>query len=463
MNPETPLRAADIPRMLAYFGEGGRPRDEWAVGTEYEKIPVRQGDFAPLPYDGDVGIRAILEDMASRFGWEPIEEQGRVIALRRDGASITLEPGGQLELSGAPTMSLRATWDELVDHHNELCVVSESLGVRWMWAGANPLHPLDAVPWMPKGRYAVMRRYLATRGSLAHVMMKQTCTVQANLDYADAMDGARKLRIATAVSPYVTAMFANSPFHAGRPTGYKSYRYHVWRHVDPDRCGFPPGVFRDDYTLEDYGRWVLDVPMFFVIRDGGYVDLAGRSFHDLLEGRLEGVSPTWADWETHVSTFFPEVRVKRHIEIRGADVVPPRMVCALPALWKGILYDDTACDEAWRLVSALGLDDHPALTEAVARDGLATRLSTGTVLDVARDLLGIAREGLRRQQERCANRFDLCMLSVLEEDLDEGLCPADRLIRAYEDSGGGRAGIEAVVAGCLLEERLAHFDDFELA
>ena len=429
-----------------------RPREDWAVGTEYEKLALARGTYASLPYDGPQSVRAILDYMADHFGWSRVFEGEFLVGLERGDATITTEPGGQIEFSGPPLRSGPAICAELSGHGEELRQVSDALGVVWLWTGLAPLRPLASIPLMPKGRYRIMDAYLPTRGKLARRMMRQTCSVQVNLDFCSEADGIRKMRAAYGVAPIVTAIFANSPFLEGRPTGYRSYRAHIWLHTDPDRCGLLPWVFRDDASFADYGEFALDTPMFFVVRDGRYHDLSGLPFRRYLEEGADGLTPTWDDWTTHLSTLFPDVRLKTHLELRGADAVRPPMLCGLQALWRGILYDDDATAAAWELVAARSLEEHQAVREDVARNGFDAFFGPDRVGDLARELVAIARVGLGRQGWLdCSATSPYSFLEPIEEVVADGKTPADRQIEIFEANGGGRRGIAAVMESCQHE------------
>lgn len=445
MTPETPIGPSDVSALVGYFGARACPRDEWAVGTEYEAIAVANGTNAPLPYAGPQSVRAILDFMAARFGWNPVAEGENVVALERGGVTITLEPGGQVEFSGAPLRGLRDSCRELEAHRRELAETARALDISWLWIGMNPIHTLDEIPLMPKGRYARMFAYLPRRGGLARRMMKQSCSVQATFDFSDDRDAMEKTRVAYAVSPIVTGVFANSPFLEGRPTGYRSFRAHVWTDVDPDRCGTPPPFVRGEYTFQAYAEWLLDTPMFFVQRDGRYVDVGGSTFRHFLANGAGDVQPLYRDWVLHTSTAFPTVRLKQQIEVRGADAVPPALLCGAPALWFGLLYDETARAEALELARGLDGVDSTALAEAVARDALCARVASGTVGDLARELVEISHRGLGRHDRSDQLQAALRLLEPVRESVHDGCSPADRLIRAYQAAGGGAAGMAEVL------------------
>ncbi len=386
----------DVRDLAAHLQSGEKPRARWRVGTEHEKIGLYAGDFRRVPYEGERGIGALLRRIAEQDGWSPVAEDGNVIALEKGGASITLEPGGQLELSGAPLATIHDTCSEFSAHLDLVRRVSEPLGIVWLSLGADPVHALADVPRMPKARYAIMRDYLPRRGELAMHMMHLTATVQANFDYASEADMVRKLRTALGVTPVVSAIFANSSIHEGKPSGFVSRRLNVWRHTDPDRCGIPPFVFEPGFGYERWVEWALDVPMFFIVRDGGYRPAQGTTFRRFLEDGFLGERATIGDFDRHLTTLFPDVRLKRIIEVRGADAVPPGLICALPALWKGILYDDDACGAAFELAAGWSQEEREAAMDAVARRGLGADVAGRPVRALAQRLVEIASEGLRR-------------------------------------------------------------------
>jgi glutamate--cysteine ligase len=440
------------PRVLVAFLESGsRPREEWRVGTEHEKFAFRWSDLAPLPYDGGPGevatIRALLEGLA-RFGWERVEEGGKLIALKNGMASVTLEPGGQVELSGEPLATIHETCSEVNEHLRQTKIVGEELGVGLIGLGFQPLVKRSDVPWMPKGRYNIMRNYMPKRGSLGLDMMLRTCTVQANLDFSSEADMVRKFRVSLALQPIATALFANSPFTEGKPNGFQSYRAHIWTDTDPDRTGDLPFVFEDGFGFERYVDYALDVPMYFVYRDGIYHDVAGHSFRDYLAGKLkgfEGQLPTLTDWADHLTTMFPEVRLKRYLEMRGADGGPWDRLCALPALWVGLLYDDHALEGAWQLVKDWSHQDRAALKRDVARFGLRASVGGKSVQTIASEVLALAQGGLQRRECRNRNGIDESgFLEPLIEIAITGKTPSDSLLERYATRWGER--VEPVFA-----------------
>ncbi|MFN4088581.1 MAG: glutamate--cysteine ligase [Alphaproteobacteria bacterium] len=434
----TPI--TDRRQLVDWFAQGSKPPAAWRIGTEHEKFAFRRSDLRRLPYDGPDGIGAILEGM-QRFGWDPVREGGNIIALVKDGCSVTLEPGGQFELSGAPLETLHQTCDEVHTHLAQVKAVGDELGIGMVGLGFDPKWRREDIGWMPKGRYKIMRAYMPKKGELGLDMMLRTCTVQVNLDFADEADMVRKFRVSLALQPVATAIFANSPFVEGRPSGMLSARSHVWTDTDPDRCGMLDFVFEDGFGFERYTDYILDVPMYFAYRDGTYVDASGQSFRDFLDGRLPalpGEAPLITDWADHVTTAFPEVRLKRYLEMRGADGGPWRRICALPALWVGLLYDQAALDAAWDLVKDWTREERNALRDEAPRLGLATPFRSGTLRDVAAQVLRIARAGLRaRGRLDRAGDDETGFLTGIEEIVASGRTPAEDLLEAYRTRWDG--------------------------
>ena len=421
-------------QLIQYLADGCRKPEDWRIGTEHEKFVFRLGTFEPVPYEGPWGIRALLEGLG-RFGWEPVFEDGNPIALLKGECAITLEPGGQVELAGAQLETIHQTCSEVHTHLKEVKQVAEDLGVGMLGIGFHPTRRRDEIPWMPKGRYAIMRDYMPKRGSLGLDMMLRTSTVQVNLDFQSEADMVQKFRTALALQPVATAMFADSPFVEGKPTGFLSYRSHVWEDTDPDRCGMLSFVFEDGMGFERYVDYALDVPMYFVYRDGKYIDAAGQSFRDFLDGNLPalpGEVPTTSDWSDHLTTIFPEVRLKRFLEMRGADGGPWRRLCALPALWTGLLYDQASLDAAWELVRDWTPDEHLYLRATVPRQGLGTKFRNRTVRDIAADMLDIASMGLRRRNRLDRGGADETgYLGALFEIVESGRTPAEEMLEKF--------------------------------
>jgi glutamate--cysteine ligase len=423
--------------LVRHFREGEKPRDRWRIGTEHEKLGFARSTHQPLPFGGERGIFAILEAFRTRFGWQPVREGENVIALTRGEASITLEPGGQFELSGAAVASAHDTCTELSVHVREMRAIARDLDLVLLMMGRNPSVASARMPWMPKERYAIMRRYLPTRGHMALDMMLGTGTVQTNIDYADEADMARKLRVAIGLSPFLTALFASSPFAEGRPSGYVSARARVWEDTDPDRCGFVPGVFDPGFGYREYAEYALDVPMFFIHRSGHYLDYSGRSFRRFMEEGLDGHHATVEDWALHLTTLFPLVRVKQYIELRMADVGPLSMICAFAALTRGLLYDPQALGEADALVATIPPAQFPALQADAARRGLRAEAQGRSFQDWLRDVLRIAQGGLQRLDARdAADENEVKLLAPLHRIVASGKTLSDQLLELYETEWG---------------------------
>jgi glutamate--cysteine ligase len=435
----TPISGRD--ELIEWIAAGAKPRQDWRLGTEHEKIPFYRADASPVPYEGGVG--ALLEGLAGRNGWQPILEEDHPIGLydAGGGGAISLEPGGQFELSGAPVVSLHETAAELDRHLAELKEVADPLGIAFLTLGMSPKWTRAETPVMPKSRYRIMTRYMPKVGSLGLDMMYRTATVQVNLDYGSEADMVRKLRVSLALQPIATALFANSPFTDGKPNGFLSMRSQIWRDTDRDRTGMLAFVFEEGMGYERYVDWALAVPMYFVKRDATYHDTAGASFRDLLAGRLPqmpGERAVLSDWANHVSTLFPEVRLKRYLEMRGADVGPPERILALSAFWVGLLYDDVALDGAWQLVKGWSKEERERLRADVPRRALHTTVAGRPVGDVARDVLALSRAGLRRRGLRDEQGNDESRhLEPLAAILAAGRTPAEELLRRYEGEWGG--------------------------
>ena len=428
--------------LVAWFRAREHPPSDWKVGLEHEKIPLRAGTLEPVPYDGPGGIAAALRAFG-QFGYAPFEDEGRIIAAQKKGLTVSIEPGGQIELSGRPFADVHVVAAEL-DRHLEKCrAIAEELGIEMLAVGYRPWGtPADAA-WVPKTRYLVMRPFLAARGRRAEDMMAMTASTQVSFDFGSEPDLASKLRTALAVQPAVAALYANAPLVDGRPCGWKSFRAAVWEDVDPARQGLLAFAFDEGFEDEPYRRyasWALDVPMVFLRREGRYLDTGGATFRQFLAAGLHGTSPTLADWEDHLSTVFPEVRVKGVVEVRSADACDAAMTKALAALWKGLLYDTDARREAWALVAGLSVPARRALTVAAGRDGLAARLPDGRALrEIAAEVVEISARGLCRQ--RCCGekgQDERVWLKPLQERAASGRSPADEALEAFE-RGGPRA------------------------
>ncbi|KIQ97509.1 Glutamate--cysteine ligase [Lysobacter sp. A03] len=427
-------------QLVDYLSSGTRERDDWRIGTEHEKFGFHFDDLRPPTFDGERGIEALLKGLV-QFGWTPVEEHGRVIALTRDAASVSLEPAGQLELSGAPLENLHETCREASSHLREVRAVAEPMGLGFLGMGFQPKWRRDEMPWMPKGRYKIMREYMPKVGSLGLDMMTRTCTVQVNLDVASEADMVKKFRVSLALQSIATALFADSPFTEGKPNGFLSYRSHIWTDTDNDRSGLLDFVFEDGFGYERYVDYLLDVPMYFIQRGDNYINAAGQSFRDYMAGKLPahpGHLPTLQDWADHTTTAFPEVRLKKYLEMRGADTGPWNRICALPAFWTGLLYDDSALDAAWDLVKDYSLEELHALRNGVPRQAFKLPFRKGTVLDVARQALQISAHGLaRRARLNDVGSDETIFLSPLMELVEAGETPAERKLALYHGVWGG--------------------------
>lgn len=431
---DAPLGYDDLHRP---FVEAFKPATEWRVGIEAERFGVMTASGRPIHYDGEAGVLSLFRDLIGRSGWAAESEVagGPVIALSRSNAAITLEPGSQLELSGAPHRSLHDLAAEVAEHARELRDVSAPMGVSWLGLGFHPLARQDDLGWVPKVRYGIMRVYLASRGTQALEMMRRTATVQANFDYADEQDALRKLRVALRLSPVVSCIFANSPFVEGRLFGGKSRRMMVWLDVDPDRQGLLPRLWEADACLHDYIEWALDVPMFLFKRRGAFIQNTGQSFRSFMADGFQGHHATAADWAMHLNTLFPEVRLKRTLEVRGADSVPARWMPALPALWTGLLYDDVALEQAEALTSSWTFEQMQALRECGAMHALDAEFRGGRLSKVAETVMKIARDGLaRRRVLDASQRDETILLDDIAALVGQGRTPADELIDRVDPS-----------------------------
>jgi glutamate--cysteine ligase len=427
--------------LIAPMQKGEKPPERWRIGTEHEKFVYRLSDHRAPSYDEPGGIRDLLAGLTD-YGWEPVVEGGNVIAMSGADGAISLEPAGQLELSGAPLENLHQTCAETGRHLQQVKAVGDKLGLGYLGLGLWPDKTRAELPVMPKGRYAIMLRHMPRVGSMGLDMMLRTCTIQVNLDYASEADMVKKFRVSLALQPLATALFANSPFLEGRPNGYLSYRSHIWSDTDPARTGMLPFVFEDGFGYERYVDYMLDVPMYFVYRDGRYIDAAGQSFRDFLEGRLPalpGEKPRQSDWTDHLSTAFPEVRLKSFLEMRGADGGPWSQICALPAFWVGLLYDQGALDAAWDLVKDWDMAGREALRSAVPRLALDAPLpGGGTLRDIAPQVLAIAQRGLAsRARLNAAGDNETGYLQPLEDIVTRGQTRAERLLDLYHGAWGG--------------------------
>ena len=430
--------------LVSYLAAGSKPKEEWRIGTEHEKFPFYVDGNRPVPYGGDKGIRALLEGMQRLLGWEPIIDAGHIIGLVEPTGqgAISLEPGGQFELSGAPLKTIHQTCREGNAHLAQLREIAEPLGIRFLGLGGSPKWTLAETPRMPKSRYDIMTAYMPKVGTKGLDMMYRTCTIQVNLDFSSEADMRHKMQTSLKLQPLATALFASSPFTEGKPNGLQSWRGDIWRDTDNARSGIKDFFLSPDFGFADYVEWALDVPMYFLIREGRYFDATHVTFRQFMNGALKdeipnGV-PTMGDWANHLSTLFPDVRLKRFLEMRGADGGPWRRICALPAFWVGLLYDDAALDAAETLTKDWTFEDVSAMRDAVPAQGLAVPLRNHTLRDLARDVLDISRSGLANRGRKNSEGFDETgFLAPLEEVVARGTTSAEEMLKAYNTRWGG--------------------------
>jgi glutamate--cysteine ligase len=419
--------------LEAYFHDAGKPRERWRVGTEYEKVGIYRDTGQAIPYFGKRSVDFILRELIERFGWEPEEQDGNIIALTRDKAQITLEPGGQIELSGEPCESIHCTYAEFDQHIRELLEVTEPLGIIFLGLGMQPVSRLEEIEWVPKQRYRIMAPYMAKVGKLGQRMMKQTATVQANIDYSDEKDAMAKFRTGMGMAPVLIAMFANSPICDGQLNGYRSFREHIWTDTDRNRSGLLKFAFAPEVSFAHYVEYALDVPMYFIVRNKNYIDMTAVTFRQFLTSGYNGERATIEDWNDHLTTLFPETRIKRYLEIRSVDSQPPDLMPALSALVKGAFYDNDCLQAAWDLVKGWSWDERMQVYLDSHRDALAARVRRYSLLDLARELVEIAWEGLRRQKQvNDLGDDETIYLKPLKDLLSQGKCPADVLLEKWE-------------------------------
>jgi glutamate--cysteine ligase len=420
--------------LEAYFHDAGKTREHWRVGTEYEKVGIDRSTGKAIPYSGPRGVDRILRELIDRFGWEPVEQEGNIIALSRDKAQITLEPGGQIELSGEPCDSIHCTYGEFTQHIRELLEVSEPLDVVFLGLGMQPVSRIEEIEWVPKKRYRIMGPYMPKVGTLGQRMMKQTATVQANIDFLDEKDAMAKFRTGMGLAPILIGIFANSPICDGQLNGYRSFREHIWTDTDRNRSGMLQFAFSPDVSFAHYVEYALDVPMYFIIRHHDYIDMTGMTFREFLQSGYNGERATLEDWADHLTTLFPETRIKRYIEIRSVDSQPPELMPALSALTKGVFYDADCLQAAWDLVKGWTWDERMETYLDSHKNALAARFRRHTIFDIAKELFEIGWEGLRRQKSLNKNGDDETIyLKPLKSLLFQGKCPADLLVEKWED------------------------------
>ena len=439
----TPIESRDD--LVYALEKGNKPKDAWRIGTEHEKFGFSLKDYRPIAFheeaDDQGGVSDLLNALADNYGWTRLREGDNLIALTKDGANITLEPGGQFELSGAPLENLHQTCNEVHTHLHEAKTVAEPMNIGMLGLGYQPLWTRDETPWMPKGRYKIMGAYMEKKGNLGLDMMKASTTIQVNLDFSSEADMVKKLRVSLALQPIATAIFANSPFTQGKLNGYQSFRAAIWQDTDPDRTGGMDFAFEDGMGFERYVDYALDVPMYFIYRDGDYLDATGQSFRAFMDRKMPlapGEMPMKTDWDDHLTTLCPDVRLKSFLEMRGADGGPWRNICGLPALWVGLLYDDSVLDAAWDLVKDWSEEDRQGLALNRPKDGLRGSVAGRPVLDVARQVADLANEGLKARAKQGRESSDETeYLEPVLEWLEAGQSPADRLIAKYNDEWAG--------------------------
>ena len=424
-------------QLVQYLSDGCKPRSDWKVGTEHEKFGFFKDTLKPIPYNGKVSVKSLLVGLKDNYGWEPVFEAGNIIGLTKDGANVSLEPGGQLELSGAPLASIHETCDEVNTHLSQVKNIADKLGIGFIGLGAAPTWKHHEMPLMPKGRYRLMTDYMDKVGTMGKTMMYRTCTVQVNLDFESESDMVNKMRVAIALQPVSTALFSNSPFFEGKLTNCKSWRSRVWRDLDASRTGTIPFIFKPTFGFERWVEYALDVPMYFVYRDGKYINALGQSFRDFLKGKLPALPselPTLNDWADHLTTIFPEARLKKFIEMRGADGGPWRSLCALPALWVGLCYNQSSLDAAWDLVKTWTSQTREELRVEAANKGLHSKVGNIKMVELAREVIAIANEGLKARCIPSSNlKFpdETHFLDALKEVVENERTAADKLIELY--------------------------------
>lgn len=430
-------------QMAEYLESGCKPKQDWRIGTEHEKFGYCKDTLKPLPFSGERSIEAVLSGLRDRFGWAEVREAGQLIGLEKDGANVSLEPGGALELSGAPVESIHQTCDEVNTHLREVKEISDEIGVGFIGLGAAPTWSHEEMPLMPKGRYKLMDAYMGEVGTSGRSMMRRTCTVQVNIDFGSEADMVQKLRVALALQPVATALFANSPFFENKVNDHKSWRARVWRHMDDARTGMLPFVFDEGFGFDAWVEYALDVPMYFVYRDGKYINALGQSFRDFLKGdlpALPGETPTLSDWADHLTTCFPEARIKKFLEMRGADGGPWRRLCALPVFWVGLCYDQSSLDAAWDLVKGWDAETREELRMQASRDGLQAQVGKINMHDLAKEVVAISEAGLKARAMPGAGGMvpdETHFLNALKDSLDTGKTPADELLDRYHGDWNG--------------------------
>jgi len=419
--------------LEAFFHDAAKGREQWRIGTEYEKVGIDRDTGRAIPYFGPRGVEAILHGLVEDYSWEPVEEEGHIIALKSSKHAITLEPGGQIELSGEPCEDIHCSNVEFTQHIRELLEVADRFNVAFLGLGMQPFSSVQEIQWVPKRRYAIMGPYMAQVGTLGHRMMKQTATVQANIDFSDEKDAMAKFRTGMGLAPVLAGLFANSPISDGEINDFKTFRGHIWTRTDKDRCGLLEFAFSSEATFERYVDYALDVPMYLIVRDGQYVNMTGTPFRHFLRYGYRGEPATMEDWRLHLTTLFPEVRLKHYMEFRSVDSQPPELMPAMPAMIKGIFYDADCLDGAWDLVKGWSFDERMAVYHDAHRHGLAARVRRYTLIDLAKELIDIAWEGLKRQRNlNKGGEDETKFLKPLRDLVEEGQCPADLILSKWQ-------------------------------
>ena len=427
-------------QLIEYLASGCKPKSDWRIGTEHEKFGYCKETLLPIPYSCDRSVLAILKGLEREFGWAPITENNNLIGLSKNGANVSLEPGGALELSGAQVQTVFQTCDEVNEHLSQVKSIADKLNIGFIGLGAAPHWKHHEMSMMPKGRYKLMSEYMDQVGTMGKSMMFRTCTVQVNLDYSSEADMVQKMRVALALQPVATALFSNSPFFDGKLTGHKSWRSRIWRSLDAQRTGLLPFVFNEGFGFESWVEYALDVPMYFVYRDGHYINALGQSFREFMKGQLPalpGELPTLDDWADHLTTIFPEARLKKFIEMRGADAGQWHRLCALPAFWVGICYDQSSLDAAWDIVKNWDEDDRKNLRVAAAKDGLNGSVGNKKLIDLAKETVQISENGLEKRAKASSNGLhydESLFLESLKENIEKRKSSADELLEKYHGS-----------------------------
>ena len=427
-------------QLIEYLASGCKPKSDWRIGTEHEKFGYCKETLLPIPYSGDRSVLAILKGLEREFGWAPITENNNLIGLSKNGANVSLEPGGALELSGAQVQTVFQTCDEVNEHLSQVKSIADKLNIGFIGLGAAPHWKHHEMSMMPKGRYKLMSEYMDQVGTMGKSMMFRTCTVQVNLDYSSEADMVQKMRVALALQPVATALFSNSPCFNGKLTGHKSWRSRIWRSLDAQRTGLLPFVFNESFGFESWVEYALDVPMYFVYRDGHYINALGQSFREFMKGKLPalpGELPTLDDWADHLTTIFPEARLKKFIEMRGADAGQWHRLCALPAFWVGICYDQSSLDAAWDIVKNWDEDDRENLRVAAAKDGLNGSVGNKKLIDLAKEAVQISENGLEKRAKASSNGLhsdETLFLESLKENIEKRKSSADELLEKYHGS-----------------------------